>query len=93
LITLLKKENKMIKKTDKKEPKYGCDYKRFKVTFLVKKKYFPLTRTVEVLALDRLGAEECVHNEFGSYKYDKKEHRKVFTNKQIEIKKVKEIKN
>ena len=46
--------------------------KSYNVKFTEKKKYFPSTRTVEVLAEDSAHAERLVHNRFGSLKMDSK---------------------
>jgi len=46
--------------------------KAYNVNFTEKKKYFPSTRTVEVLAEDSVHAERLVHSRFGSLKMDSK---------------------
>ena len=46
--------------------------KSYKVNFTEKKKHFPSTRTVEVLAEDSVHAERLVHSRFGTLKRDSK---------------------
>lgn len=72
---------------------YTKQYKHFKVTFVEQKKYYPATRTVEVLADDELHARRLVAEEFDTFTFNKKLRMRVPSEKRIKIKKVKEVKN
>lgn len=79
-------------KQDQKNQKNQNDlFKNYAITFTIKDKYHPVTRTVIVRTDNEYNAIDIIHKGYGSFKYDKKLMMQVPTDK-IKIDRVEEVK-
>jgi len=75
-----------------KKEKQDNVFKNYEITFTIKNKYNPTTRTITVGGVkNEYSAIDVVHREHGSFKYDKKLMMQVPTDK-IRIDKIQEVK-